>query len=103
MARGTKLSLPTGGNDVHHPPTRKPRRQLSVSRVEPAPRSAGKGSSGGNGGTGGSIEIIVDDSQTHLLMALDWDIRGGTGGRPGQHGHAGKAGLKGFGGKGHDW
>lgn len=44
--------------------------------------SAGHGGDGGDGGDGGTIEIVVHEDQTHLLMAVKWDISGGKGGRP---------------------
>ncbi|KAN0083855.1 hypothetical protein V8E54_002943 [Elaphomyces granulatus] len=65
--------------------------------------AAGSGSSGGDGGQGGTIDIVVDDAESNLLMAINWDVRGGAGGQAGQHGQPGKGGEKGRGGKGHEW
>lgn len=65
--------------------------------------AAGQGSCGANGGPGGDIHIIVDESSTHLLMAVSWDLRGGIGGRAGKHGTPGSGGTGGTGGQGWRW
>jgi hypothetical protein len=49
------------------------------------------------------IDIMVDDAESNLLMAIDWDVKGGAGGKVGLHGRPGKGGEKGRGGKGHEW
>lgn len=67
------------------------------------PYSAGEGSNGADGGDGGTIQIIVDEENIHLLLAVQWDIRGGQGGEPGRHGKPGKGGKGGRGGKGYKW
>lgn len=66
-------------------------------------RSAGRGSNGADGGDGGIIEISVDEDDTHLLFAVQWDVRGGDGGAPGRHGQPGRGGQGGNGGAGHKW
>ena len=65
--------------------------------------SAGQGTHGANGGDGGFIELHVDEQNTHLLLAVKWDVRGGLGGAPGLHGNPGAAGRGGHGGQGHVW
>jgi hypothetical protein len=40
---------------------------------------------------------------THLLIAAEWDTRGGSGGPPGHHGTPGQGGPGGKGGVGHEW
>jgi hypothetical protein len=40
---------------------------------------------------------------THLLIAAEWDIRGGPGGPPGHHGMPGKGGTGGIGGTAYEW
>ncbi|RDW66553.1 hypothetical protein BP6252_10188 [Coleophoma cylindrospora] len=65
--------------------------------------AAGKGTDGADGGNGGTIRIMVDEDKTHLLQAVDWDVRGGKGGPPGEHGSPGKAGKGGRGGHGISW
>ncbi|RDW71671.1 hypothetical protein BP5796_07705 [Coleophoma crateriformis] len=65
--------------------------------------AAGKGTDGADGGNGGTIRIMVDEDKTHLLQAVDWDVRGGKGGPPGEHGCPGLAGKGGSGGRGISW
>jgi hypothetical protein len=65
--------------------------------------SAGSGSSGADGGNGGSIDILVAENMTHLLIAAEWDIRGGSGGPPGHHGSPGNGGSGGVGGAAYEW
>ena len=65
--------------------------------------SAGRGSNGADGGDGGTIEISVDEDNTHLLFAVQYDVKGGKGGSPGCHGQAGSGGQGGNGGAGHEW
>jgi hypothetical protein len=65
--------------------------------------AAGRGSSGADGGPGGDIHIFVDESSTHLLMSVSWDVRGGIGGRAGIHGSPGEGGRGGRGGMGWQW
>jgi hypothetical protein len=65
--------------------------------------AAGRGSSGADGGPGGDLHIILDESSTHLLMAVSWDLRGGIGGRAGHHGTSGNGGKGGKGGLGWQW
>lgn len=65
--------------------------------------SAGKGSDGADGGPGGTIEIVLHERQTHLLLATTWDVKGGRGGIAGKHGKAGKQGKGGSGGNAHEW
>lgn len=57
--------------------------------------AAGRGSHGANGGAGGDIHIILNESSTHLLMGVTWDLGGGIGGRAGKHGSPGKGGTRG--------
>ncbi|KAF2826494.1 hypothetical protein CC86DRAFT_417683 [Ophiobolus disseminans] len=64
---------------------------------------AGRGSNGADGGSGGDIHIIVDESSTHLLMSVSWDLKGGIGGRAGHHGNPGEGGTGGKGGMGWQW
>jgi hypothetical protein len=40
---------------------------------------------------------------THLLIAAEWDVRGGPGGPPGHHGMPGKGGTGGIGGGAYEW
>lgn len=65
--------------------------------------SAGQGSDGADGGPGGTIEIVVHEAQTNLLLATSWDVKGGKGGMAGQHGRPGKGGKGGKGGDAHEW
>lgn len=65
--------------------------------------AAGRGSNGAHGGAGGDIHVIMDQNSTHLIMAVSWDLKGGTGGRAGQHGAPGKGGKGGTGGQGWKW
>ncbi|KAI1129448.1 hypothetical protein F5Y10DRAFT_290977 [Nemania abortiva] len=65
--------------------------------------NAGHGGNGGDGGNGGTIEVVVHEDQTHLLMAVKWDLSGGKGGKPGKHGQPGRGGSGGKGGKGYEW
>jgi hypothetical protein len=65
--------------------------------------SAGAGSSGGDAGDGGSVEIQVPESMTHLLFAVEWDTRGGDGGVAGRHGKPGEGGPGGQGGEPCEW
>lgn len=65
--------------------------------------SAGEGTNGADGGDGGQIEIHLNEDNTHLLFAADWDVRGGLGGVSGCHGKPGKGGLGGQGGRGITW
>jgi hypothetical protein len=48
--------------------------------------AAGQGSSGADGGAEGDIHIVVDENSIHLLIAVSWDLSGGTGGRAGRNG-----------------
>lgn len=50
---------------------------------------AGRGTNGGNGGNGGTIDIILNEDSTHLLMAVSTDVRGGPGDVAGRHGRPG--------------
>ena len=65
--------------------------------------SAGQGSNGADGGPGGTIEIVVHEAQTNLLLATSWDVKGGKGGMAGQHGRPGEGGKGGKGGDSHEW
>jgi hypothetical protein len=47
--------------------------------------------------------VIVEENQTHILIALSFDLCGGAGGKAGKHGRPGKGGNMGKGGKGHEW
>lgn len=51
-----------------------------------------RGSNGGDGGSGETIHILVDENDTHLLMAVSSDVSGGKGGAPGKHGRTGLGG-----------
>ncbi|MCJ1398122.1 hypothetical protein MMC11_001319 [Xylographa trunciseda] len=64
---------------------------------------AGEGTNGAAGGDGGTIQILVDDHNMHLLLATTWEVRGGRGGEPGRHGEPGRGGRGGKGGSGHSW
>lgn len=63
----------------------------------------GRGSDGGRGGSGGKIILFVEEGQTELLHAIDFDVSGGKGGEPGQHGSPGPGGPGGSGGKAVVW
>ena len=65
--------------------------------------SAGHASDGADGGPGGTIDIVVHEAQTNLLLATSWDVKGGKGGIAGQHGKPGKGGKGGKGGDSHEW
>ncbi|KAG8529861.1 uncharacterized protein KY384_005342 [Bacidia gigantensis] len=65
--------------------------------------NAGLGTNGADGGRGGTVEISIDEDNTHLLFAVQWDTRGGKGGKPGRHGNPGSEGTGGNGGVGHQW
>ena len=45
----------------------------------------------------------MDEDNTHLLLATNWDVQGGAGGAPGRHGQPGQGGKGGKGGAGHKW
>ena len=45
----------------------------------------------------------MDEDNTHLLLATNWDVQGGAGGAPGRHGKPGQGGKGGKGGAGHKW
>ncbi|KAE9381855.1 hypothetical protein N431DRAFT_291247, partial [Stipitochalara longipes BDJ] len=64
---------------------------------------AGAGTNGANGGKGGIIKIYVDENNTHLLLATNWEVSGGKGGPAGQHGSPGPGGKGGKGGLGVTW
>ncbi|MCJ1432774.1 hypothetical protein MMC27_002131 [Xylographa pallens] len=64
---------------------------------------AGEGTNGADGGDGGTVQILVDEHNMHLLLATKWDVRGGRGGEPGRHGEPGRGGIGGKGGSGHTW
>jgi hypothetical protein len=64
---------------------------------------AGNGTDGADGGRGGTIQIHVDEDKTHLLVAVDWEVKGGQGGPPGQHGTPGLGGKGGPGGQPLSW
>jgi hypothetical protein len=63
--------------------------------------SGGDSGTPGNGGDGGNIKIRLSSEDTHLLLALSTDVRGGrpgdmlSGGRPGERASGGK-GAEGF-------
>lgn len=65
--------------------------------------SAGCGSHGGNGGQGGSIQILLDAHNTHLLFAVRCNVVGGEGGPAGKHGKIGMGGEGGVGGAAIEW
>lgn len=65
--------------------------------------SAGRGTNGGDGGDGGTIDVFLDEDETHLLLACSWDTRRGKGGPPGRHGNPGRGGRGGRGGAGCTW
>ena len=64
---------------------------------------AGNGTSGAKGGQGGTIQIHVDEDKTHLLLGVDWDVKGGKGGSPGKNGVPGVGGKGGSGGQAISW
>jgi hypothetical protein len=57
--------------------------------------SGGYGSSGANGGHGGRIEVLVQEADMDLLIAVSWDVSGGRGGAAGAHGDGGRGGKGG--------
>lgn len=65
--------------------------------------SAGRGTNGGDGGDGGTINVFVDEDETHLLLATLWETRPGEGGPAGRHGDPGRGGRGGRGGAGCKW
>lgn len=65
--------------------------------------SAGAGTNGGDGGNGGQVRIYVDEDKTHLLLAINWEVRGGKGGSAGEHGTPGPGGKGGRGGQSITW
>jgi len=65
--------------------------------------SGGYGTDGTDGGNGGSVFVRVNEQDTNLLLALDWDIGGGKGGNSGVHGNPGDGGEGGDGGVGCTW
>jgi hypothetical protein len=65
--------------------------------------AAGQGSNGADGGSGGDVHIMMNESNTHLLMNVFWDLRGGIGGRSGRHGSPGEGGKGGKAGEGWRW
>jgi hypothetical protein len=83
------------------PPPAAPPRCQHLSNLTTS--SAGSGTYGADGGNGGSIDILVDENMTHLLIAVEWDTRGGSGGPPGHHGKPGKGGPGGKGGVAYEW
>jgi hypothetical protein len=63
----------------------------------------GNATSGGSGGQGGDITVIVDETDTQLLMLVEHAIHGGTGGQPGMNGAGGSGGPGGSGGSSYSW
>lgn len=63
----------------------------------------GDGTSGEIGGRGGEVVVRVDDRDTHLLMLVAHDVRGGQGGSAGRNGSGGAAGPGGRGGSSYSW
>lgn len=63
----------------------------------------GKGTSGERGGTGSDVLVRVNDRDTHLLMLVAHDIRGGQGGSAGKNGYGGGGGAGGRGGSSYSW
>ncbi|MBX3232963.1 MAG: hypothetical protein KIT84_11725 [Labilithrix sp.] len=63
----------------------------------------GNGSHGANGGRGGDVTVRVHDRDTHLLMLIAHDVRGGSGGRAGRNGPGGSGGRGGRGGSSYSW
>ncbi|RLB45651.1 MAG: hypothetical protein DRJ42_29445, partial [Deltaproteobacteria bacterium] len=63
----------------------------------------GDGSSGAAGGRGGRVEIAVSADDTHLLMLVRNDVRGGHGGAAGVNGAGGAGGPGGSGGSSYSW
>lgn len=45
----------------------------------------------------------MNEDDTHLLLAVSWDVSGGAGGTAGQHGRPGNGGQGGRGGEGYSW
>ncbi|KAN0122123.1 hypothetical protein V8E51_000449 [Hyaloscypha variabilis] len=64
---------------------------------------AGAGTNGADGGKGGKIQVCVDENNTHLLLAMSWEVSGGKGGASGEHGSPGLGGKGGKGGLGVTW
>lgn len=63
----------------------------------------GNGTSGASGGSGGNVEVAVSGDDTHLLMLVRHDVRGGDGGVAGRNGRGGSGGAGGAGGSSHHW
>jgi hypothetical protein len=63
----------------------------------------GNGSSGGDGGRGGNVIVRVDERDTHLLMLVEPNVRGGHGGTRGDNGSGGAGGPGGPGGSSYSW
>jgi hypothetical protein len=65
--------------------------------------SGGYGTDGGDGGRGGDIAMTVSELDLDLLLAFDWQTKGGIGGEPGKHGEPGRGGPGGPGGSSYSW
>lgn len=63
----------------------------------------GNGTDGARGGDGGEIVVRTTDEDTHLLMLLAHDVRGGKGGKEGVNGAGGAGGSGGSGGSSYSW
>jgi hypothetical protein len=65
--------------------------------------SAGRGTNGGDRGDGGTINVFLDEDDSHLLLASSWDTTGGKVGPADRHGNPGRGRRGGRGGAGCKW
>lgn len=63
----------------------------------------GRGGDGGLGGDGGDIVVGVPAEQSHLLMLVEAEVKGGEGGGGGTGGQGGDGGPGGSGGSSYSW
>ena len=64
---------------------------------------AGEPSDGNHGGKGGEVQLIVDRSETGLLMLVKGNLAQGSIGFAGEPGHGGMGGAGGAGGRSYHW
>jgi hypothetical protein len=60
--------------------------------------SGGYGTNGANGGRGGDVFTTVSEDELDLLLAVGFNVKGGSGGDAGRHGVPGRGGPGGLGG-----
>lgn len=63
----------------------------------------GPGTPGSPGGPGGTVRVRLDQNDTHLIMLVRSDVRGGAAGNPGKNGEGGSGGYGGDGGSSYSW